>query len=102
MPMDTVKKLSDAENAAFEAENAARKAADEAVKAAKLEAEKIIEAAKQNAATIIKDAESRAAEAAGKLKSEFEQRLRKETEKLNSDAKSAKNKVVKIIMDELV
>ncbi len=102
MPMETVKKLTDAENAAAENESAARKAAEEAVKKARSDAADMIEKAKNDAARMMADAETRAAADAGKLKAEYDARLKKETDALGAKAKGAKDKVIKIIMDELI
>ena len=102
MPMDTVKKLVGAEDAAYDAENKAKAAAEASVAAAKEEAERIVEKAKEDAAQMLKDAKARADGAAGKLKSEYDARLKKQADKLGGEDKGAKDKVIKIIMDELI
>ena len=99
--METVKKLTDAELAAEELEKSARKNAEDSVKAARQKAEEIVRDAERAAVQIIEDAKKRASDEAVKLREEFSKQLKADTDKLRNGAAKSKDKVKKIIIDEL-
>lgn len=101
MAMETVKKLTDAELAAEELEKNARKNAEDSVKAARQKAAEIVEDAKKSAARTMDDAKKRAEDEAVKLRGEFSKQLKADTDKLRGGAAKAKDKVKRIIIDDL-
>ncbi len=102
MPMDIVKKLTEAENTAAKNEAMAREAADEALKKSHEEAAQIVAKAKEEADRLLVNAKKKAEEEAKVLKADYDKRFKKEADALASKMKDAKDKVAKIILKELV